>query len=100
MPMGATVKIVADAVVGASRRAVTQAIAAKASIVVGGIAALAGLALLAGAGLGYLYVKHHRAQVEATAKAAADNLISCAMSGGCDVKPVLTEIQGLDEAVL
>jgi hypothetical protein len=97
--MGATIKVIANAAVGAGRRAMTKVVAVKVGAGLGALAAAAGFALLAGAGLGYVYVKHHRAQVEATAKAETDKLISCLMSGGCDVKPTLTEISRLDQEV-
>ena len=98
--MGATVKIVAGAVAGAGRRAMTKVVAVKVGAGLGlGLGALAGIALLAGAGLGYFYVKHHRAQVQATAKVETDKLISCVISGGCDVKATLKEISRLDQEV-
>lgn len=41
MPMGATVKIIADAAVGAGRRAMTKVVAVKVGAGLGGLAALA-----------------------------------------------------------
>src|SRR5262245_46421167 len=100
MALGATIKIGADIAAGIARRAMTKVVATKVGTGLGlGLGALAGIALLLGGGAGYLYVKHHREQVEATVKAETGKLISCLSFSDCDVKSTLTEISRLDPEV-